>query len=750
MDRDEEKDLFIKAKLKDGYIPEKIDNLFNNSAQIFENERGKNMKENTHKPRKNQIILKRIVGIAACAVIALGGGQIYASTQGYDNIFFMIKEWIAPSQEVQGKEEILSDRDITISYQPIQITENIRIVISKMQIKDNETKIILSVNRNDINKNDGLPLSYKVYNSDKKVLCEKISSKDNNLTSSTYQEELILEEYSKEDKVINLEIYKINNELISTISIDLENREINVLGQEEYIEKLSEIELKKFLGSISKQHIADSTTGTCIDITNISYSGGYYTITYTYCFLGEKSLFDIDINKIDIYQNTVAIKLKNDETDTKFEVISMEEPIIIQKNESPINNIGTELWADFGGTFGLKNAYNNGIEINPKEWETWTGNNWIVFHGDGTFTDTLFSKIFTDKLTTNGKYKFKDNSVELTYSNEEVISLKGDVENYYLTGKIDEYDVVLETRGHADLSIRNVKFVGSWYLEYGIDWTNGEAKKIKASDLYDEKIYGTMNGANITLMEDGNVEYSISGAKKTSRRDGKWENVAVSDDVIKVKLDDETIFYIKYELDDNDKEYIGFQSKSNDMYYEYYSKDEENSENNDVDNEDDTNNNESTSETAKVDNYASSMSWREYWSPGIKFQYPTIFELKEIGGYHRGNRQGEIATIINGIATGINPDTKEVINTNLQIDIYEPIYREGFDEDSIKDKSGLTNSKGMKWYLIDFGNGKEEYVYYSDGWEYRIRFTWDSTNSTNYKVVNIINWMLGSTKITSY
>ena len=37
MDRDEEKDLYIKAKLKDGHIPEKIDNLFNNSAKLVEN-----------------------------------------------------------------------------------------------------------------------------------------------------------------------------------------------------------------------------------------------------------------------------------------------------------------------------------------------------------------------------------------------------------------------------------------------------------------------------------------------------------------------------------------------------------------------------------------------------------------------------------------------------------------------------------------------------------------------------------------
>jgi len=742
MRSEEEKDIYIKAKIKDGYVPEKINNLFNNSAQILEDEGGMDMEENTNKPKKNKIFLKRIAGIAACVAIVLGGGQIYASTQGYDNIFFLIKEWIMAPQEIQGKDEILSDRDITISYQPIQITKNVRIVISKMQIKDNETKIILSVNRNDTKENDGFPLSFKIYNSAKELLCEQTSNEDENSTSFVYQENLILKNYSKEDKVLDLEIYKTNEELISTISIDLENKEINVLGQEEHIEKLSEIELKEFLGSITKQHVADLTTGTCIDITNISYSGGYYTITYTYCFLEGKSLFDIDINKIDIYQNTVAIKLNQTEndSDSKFEVISIEEPIIIQKNEILTNDIGTELWADFAGTYALKNAYNNGIEINPKEWENWSGNNWLVFHNDGTFTDTLFSKIFTDRLTTKGKYKFKSDFVELTYSNEAVIKLEGDVENYYLTGKIDGYDVVLETYGHTDLSIRNVKFVGSWDLEYGIDWSNGETKKIGYSDLYDEEIYGTMNGANITLSENGSVEYSISGNKKTSRRIGNWENIAGSDNVIKVKLSEGTIFYIKYELDSNDKEYIGFQSKSNDMYYEYYSKDEEK-----FKKEDDV----ATNKNEKVDNYASSMSWAEYWSPGIKFQYPTIFKLKEVGGYYRGNSQGKVATIITGVAKGINPDTKEIINTNLQIDIYEPIYKPEFDEETLKNKTCLTNSKGMTWYSIDYYYGKDEYVHYSDGWEYRICFSWDN-QEINYKVINIINRVLGSTKITSY
>lgn len=573
MDRDEEKDLFIKSKLKDGHIPEKIDDLFNNSIKLAEN-------IEPPKKNKNQIILKRVAGIAACTVIALGGGQIYATTQGYDNVFFMIKEWVAPSQEVHGKDEILSDRDITISYQPIQITENISIIISKMQIKDNEAKLILSVNRRNIEENDGLPLEYKIYDENKKKLCNQISKENSNSKVGRYEEELLLKDYSEEDRNLILEIYNSKNELITTISIDLKNKEINVKGQEEHIHKISEIELKEFLGSISILPETEGpetlTGGTCIDISNISYSGGYYTITYTYCFLEDNSLFDIDINNINIFQNTVAIKL-NEEENPKFVVVSMEEPIIIQKSQtnSSTGDTGTALWQDFEGTYALKKAFNNGNEINPKEWNSWNNNNWVVFHSDGRFTDTLFSKIFTESLTVSGTYMFKDNSVVLTYSNGKVITLEGDVDNLCLTGKVDEYDVTIMAYGHADLSKRDTRFVGSWNLKYGLDWTTGIAEKIEYSELYDEAIYGEIQGANITLMENGSVEYSIAGTKKVSRRVGEWENVVISDNTIKVTLDDGTKIYMKYEFDEKGKEFIGFQSKYNEMYYEYYSKDKE-------------------------------------------------------------------------------------------------------------------------------------------------------------------------------
>ena len=56
MINDEEKDLYIKSKIKDGYIPEKIDDIFNNSIKLSENKGGNYMKENN----KKQVITKKV------------------------------------------------------------------------------------------------------------------------------------------------------------------------------------------------------------------------------------------------------------------------------------------------------------------------------------------------------------------------------------------------------------------------------------------------------------------------------------------------------------------------------------------------------------------------------------------------------------------------------------------------------------------------------------------------------------------
>ena len=146
---DEEKDLYIKSKIKDGHIPEKIDNLFNNSINL-EKERGINMNINEiNEPQKikpKKLWVKRTIATAACAVIVLGGGNIYATTQGYENIFFMIKHLVTKDETVHNdKSDILSDRDITISYETINLTENIVMQVQKIQINGKEAKLILAI-----------------------------------------------------------------------------------------------------------------------------------------------------------------------------------------------------------------------------------------------------------------------------------------------------------------------------------------------------------------------------------------------------------------------------------------------------------------------------------------------------------------------------------------------------------------------------------------------------------------------------
>lgn len=97
---DKEKDLYIKSNIKDGKIPHKIDELFENQLKIIGGEKMEGNinetinEEKQQKPKKKGKTLKIILSVAACAVLALGGGNIYATTKGYDNVFFMIKDWL--------------------------------------------------------------------------------------------------------------------------------------------------------------------------------------------------------------------------------------------------------------------------------------------------------------------------------------------------------------------------------------------------------------------------------------------------------------------------------------------------------------------------------------------------------------------------------------------------------------------------------------------------------------------------------
>ena len=258
---DEEKDVYIKAKIKNEYIPERIDNLFNNSAKIIENKGEEQMEENFNmnqnqnnqnklEKKKMPVALKRVLATAACLTVVLGGGNIYASTQGYDNIFFLIKH-IVTGKDVRGKENILSDRDITISYRPIEISKGTQIQVNSLVIKDNEAKLKIQVNESDAEK-VVTPLMYKVKDENENQLCTYTS---NNTKSSEeksqYKEELRLEGFKNDTKKLILEIYDLDNKKIVELEINLETKEINVIGNAEEVTKISEEELKQYLSAFA-------------------------------------------------------------------------------------------------------------------------------------------------------------------------------------------------------------------------------------------------------------------------------------------------------------------------------------------------------------------------------------------------------------------------------------------------------------------------------------------------------------------
>ena len=157
----------------------------------------------------------------------------------------------------------------------------------------------------------------------------------------------------------------------------------------------------------------------------------------------------------------------------------------------------------------------------------------------------------------------------------------------------------------------------------------------------------------------------------------------------------------------------------------------------------------------KISNYASTMKWKTYVAPGIKFNYPEEFELEEIGGDKRWNRQGEVSTTLTGMAIGINKDTNKIIESSLLINIYEPEFIK--EEPSENNRLGyLTTKKGLKWYENNQKSDEDTisihtcYNTLSDGNIAKYTIEVKTDNRENIKITNIESMLLGSTEFVSY
>ena len=733
MNDEEQKDLFITSELKKfNKVPDNVNDLFNNSIKCITKKEGNNMNNkiqennsvsntkdtnintndtNNSKKIKKFTFTKKFLGFAACFVILLGGGNIYATSKGYENVFFMIKEWVAPGTSTDKADDILSNRDITISYKPIQITDDIQVVVKKLQTTDNGAKLILNIIENETQNSSktSTPLNYEILNKNNEQVCKQKSSKENNMEKE-YTEELSINTNSLDKlETLILDIYDSNYKLITPITIDLKNRTIEVAGEQEALKKISETELKEFLNYEAGIGVTDETNYLETDridrqiavITSLLSANeklpDYSNVkTEKYFIIEEKllddvakSVFNIEIAKSKLNKNSLYTSF--DYKGTKYFGQKDGNDILFVGNCINVSNISF-----CGGVYTVTYSYgffDDGID---------------GFDIDGV---TIYQNTVRFRYDESNKY-----SKFVIVSREKPTIIEDGINN-------TDQNTSEENSNKNDIKMtrRPSGFAGSSTFEVVL-YNNGDVYVVS----YDSAI--DIGGHEINRKK---VARNVEKLKKKEAG-----NIVLCGD--KVELIDSSYAWVSKENEEINID--NFVSAP---------KPQENS----------SNNNENINPSS-VNNYASTMAWTDYWAPGLKFKYPTIFKLEEKGGYYRGNSMGDLSTTISGVAIGKDPDTQEIIKSDLTINIYEPITISEDEANNIKNGhyGGFTTSDGLHWYLLNSDNNEiEKYVTIFDSlaadgttdyWITKIEF--ETSNRNNYKVTNIINWMLGSTRITSY
>ncbi len=226
-------------------------NLNNNQQQKMEEpKKQESKKEKANLNSKKKKTKVAVITLSTVIVLFLGL-QVYASVNGYGNVFFMIKNLITTGNPA-GNQEIFSDKDITLSYKSIELAEGLKIQANRLEIKDGKTKLYLSVKSQN---GELIPLKYEV---------TTISNEGNEITTTTkitgtkpentenfeYEDILTLDYEVKENQTIVLMIKDTNEKELRTLEINLQTREITVKGEKEF-EKISQIELRKYLDIFS-------------------------------------------------------------------------------------------------------------------------------------------------------------------------------------------------------------------------------------------------------------------------------------------------------------------------------------------------------------------------------------------------------------------------------------------------------------------------------------------------------------------
>ena len=309
----DEEDKKIKAFISsDKKISEKVNKTFDSFIeQVEKNQIPHNDVIDENNGTQFLLRFRKILAVAASFLMIAVGSNVYAKSQGYENIFFLIKNIVY--NEEKTDDEIFSDKDIVISYKSIQITDEIELQINELQIKDNTAKLYLLVKEQKENLDS--PLNYKVYNNENQ---EMYSSKNNKKhEENIYTEVLNLKNYKDSCTKLKLEIYNNNGVLLKSIIIDLLEKTIEARTENQVINKISQIELNKFIkNETEKLYSKDEMKNKkviIIDIYDIFYSNGKYIVKYIFMTPSDEEFEKDKVQETTIYTNTIEFTSNNED-----------------------------------------------------------------------------------------------------------------------------------------------------------------------------------------------------------------------------------------------------------------------------------------------------------------------------------------------------------------------------------------------------------------------------------------------------
>lgn len=208
-----------------------------------------NYAENKEKSKNKSLKTKKILSIVASVIIIFLAVNVYAATRGYNNIFFMIRNLIIPQDTyISGKENILVDKDITISYEPIIIDDGITISINRFIVKNSKASLFVTISEKENSKGiSELIITDKDGSENGKELRDYFVDEKEEKEYSE-QIEIDLKEYN--DNIDILRLYALRDDMeFAELQVNLNERTIDIIsnGIHSEMEKLSEIDLKETL-----------------------------------------------------------------------------------------------------------------------------------------------------------------------------------------------------------------------------------------------------------------------------------------------------------------------------------------------------------------------------------------------------------------------------------------------------------------------------------------------------------------------